>query len=674
MTLSSPVPSSSLDPDAPIPSQRKRRRLGEVLVTLGLLSADQLKAGLAEQQRPAKGRRRRLGEVLTDMGMLTERQLAGALAEALNIDLIDLAQVPVRVDDARLLPKQLAERHTMMVIGRSGGALLVAVADPTNVVGLDDVRLYTRTPDLIVVVATAGEIRDHLNRAWGLHATPDVVLVEDSEAVEEDLHDISDAPVVKLAGQIFSDAVRLHASDVHLEPQHNNLRIRFRVDGVLREIMTVPRSTAPTLIGRVKVMAGLDIAERRRPQDGRTRLQLEDSFVDARVSTLPTLHGEKLVIRLLPRAAKVPTLQTLGFEGDQLDSVLRCIAEPQGLVLLTGPTGSGKTNTLYAALSELKDVTRNIVTLEDPVEIEQPGIAQVQINEKAGVTFARGLRAVLRQDPDIVLVGEVRDTETADLALRASMTGHLVMTTMHTNDAASAVTRLIDMGIAPYMLASSLTLVVAQRLLRRPCRRCLVDDVPTEQVLTALGLRQADLRGATPKRGTGCLECGHTGYFGRIGVFEVLPVGSAFRRVLLADPTERALRVAAAEAGILSVRAGGLAKAARGETTYEEVLRATREDTDDGKRCTGCERALGDDMVGCPWCGAAAPTDSCAACGHPVSPEWVRCPYCRAAEGKAEPTAKPVAGRAAGRRATDAGKPLVPRTPGRRAADAGKTA
>ncbi|MDQ1714434.1 MAG: type pilus assembly protein PilB [Frankiaceae bacterium] len=648
---SSAISQGPLLGDAAVPSQRKRRRLGEVLITLGLLSADQLKLGLAEQQRPAKGRRRRLGEVLTDMGMLTERQLAGALAEALNLDLIDLSQVPVRVDDARMLPKQLAERHTMIVIGRVGGALRVAVADPTNVVALDDVRLYTRTPDLVIVVATAQEIRDNLNRAWGLHNTPDVVLVDDSEAVEEDLHNVSDAPVVKLASQIFSDAVRLSASDVHLEPQQKDLRIRFRIDGVLRDIMTVPRSTAPTLVGRVKVMAGLDIAERRRPQDGRTRLQLEDTFVDARVSTLPTLHGEKLVIRLLPRAAKVPSLESLGFGADQLDAVRRSIAEPQGLVLLTGPTGSGKTNTLYAALADLKDVARNIVTLEDPVEIEQPGISQVQINEKAGVTFARGLRAVLRQDPDIVLVGEVRDTETADLALRASMTGHLVMTTMHTNDAASAITRLIDMGIAPYMLASSLTLVVAQRLLRRPCTRCLVDDVPTEQVLTALGLRPADLVGATPKRGTGCAECGHTGYSGRLGVFEVLPVTSAFRRVLLSDPTERALRSAAGLAGIRSVRASGLVKAAQGLTTYDEVLRATREDTDDGARCGSCERALGDDMVGCPWCGTDTAVRTCPTCSHALSADWVRCPYCRpSAAAAATPTR-----RASGRRAADAG-------------------
>jgi len=669
----SELPPSTFSTGTTVPPQRKRRRLGEVLITLGLLSPDQVKLGLAEQQRPAKGRRRRLGEVLADMGMLTERQLAGALAEALNLDLIDLSQVPVRVDDARLLPKQLAERHTMMVIGRVGASLKVAVADPTNVVGLDDVRLYTRTPDLVVVVSTAQEIRDHISRAWGLHNTPDVVLVDDSEAVEEDLHDVSDAPVVKLASQIFADAVRLHASDVHLEPQQKDLRIRFRVDGVLREIMSVPRSTAPTLIGRVKVMAGLDIAERRRPQDGRTRLQLDDSFVDARVSTLPTMHGEKLVIRLLPRAAKVPTLESLGLDPDQLEAVRRNLAEPQGLVLLTGPTGSGKTNTLYAALTDLKDVARNIVTLEDPVEIEQPGISQVQINEKAGVTFARGLRAVLRQDPDIVLVGEVRDTETADLALRASLTGHLVMTTMHTNDAASAVSRLIDMGIAPYMIASSLTLVVAQRLLRRPCPSCVVDDVPSERVLTALGLVAGDLVGATPKRGAGCLECGHTGYSGRLGVFEVLPVGSAFRRVLLSDPTERALRAAAVAAGIRSVRASGLLKAAQGLTTYEEVLRATREDTDDGARCTACERALDDDMVGCPWCGADTDSRSCANCAHALPPDWVRCPYCRVdVTAAATPVTSPVEGPAE----TPAAKPKAPRAPrtgGRRASDAGET-
>ena len=644
-------------------------------MTLGLITTEQLKQALTEQQRPAKGRRHRLGEVLTEMGMISERELAGALADALNLDVVDLSQVPVRVEDARLLPKQLGERHHVIVIGRAGPALKVAIADPTNVVALDDVRLYTRNPDLIVLVATASEIRDHLHRAWGLAASPDVVLVDDGEAVEEDLRDISDAPVVRLASEIFNEAVHVHASDVHLEPGQKDLRIRFRVDGVLREFMTVPRATASTLIGRVKVMAGLDIAERRRPQDGRTRLQLEDIFVDARVSTLPTMHGEKLVIRLLPRAAKVPRLDEIGLEPEQLADIQRTLTEPQGLVLLTGPTGSGKTNTLYAALASLKSVERNIVTLEDPVEIEQPGIAQMQINEKAGVTFARGLRAVLRQDPDVILVGEVRDTETADLALRASMTGHLVMTTMHTNDAASAVTRLVDMGIPPYMLASSLTLVVAQRLLRKPCASCLIDDKPTEEVLTALGLTARDLEHCTPRRGRGCLECGHTGYRGRLGVFEVMPVGTAFRRVLLANPSEQALRAAALEAGIRSVRAGALAKAGRGETTYAEVLRATREDTDDGVRCTSCERVLGTGMVGCPWCGADTTAQSCGNCASPLMVDWVRCPYCRVSAGGREATssvpAAPPEKSATNAATGTARRPSqAPRKPGRRASDA----
>jgi type IV pilus assembly protein PilB len=382
-------------------------------------------------------------------------------------------------------------------------------------------------------------------------------------------------------------------------------------------------------VSRVKIVSGLDIAERRRPQDGRAKLTVDGLQVEARISTLPTLHGEKVVIRLLPRAENVPLLTKTGMTPPQLELVGSALTQSQGLILITGPTGSGKTNTLYAAIQQVSTPDRNIVTLEDPVEVQVAGITQVQVHERSGMTFARGLRSILRQDPDIVLVGEVRDQETAELALQASLTGHLVLTTLHTNDAVSAITRLVEMGVEPFLVASSLTLVVAQRLVRRPCASCAADYTPSARTLALLGLVNADLSGATPKRGKGCAECGGTGYRGRTGVFEVLPVTAALRKVLLSTPTEAAIGAAAREHGMTTLRAAALGAAYRGETTFEEVLRATHVDTVSGPRCPTCARALADDMICCPWDGAVLGSNKCPSCEKQLDGEWAVCPWCR---------------------------------------------
>ena len=393
--------------------------------------------------------------------------------------------------------------------------------------------------------------------------------------------------------------------------------------------MTVPRSATAAAVSRIKIVSGLDIAERRRPQDGRAKLTVDGLAVEARISTLPTLHGEKVVIRLLPRADKVPQLDHTGLTPSQRELLGAALVQSQGLVLITGPTGSGKTNTLYAAIQQVSTPDRNIVTLEDPVEVQVAGITQVQVMPKSGLTFAAGLRSILRQDPDIVLVGEVRDQETAELAMQASMTGHLVLTTLHTNDAVAAITRLVDMGVEPFLVASALSLVVAQRLVRRPCAACTADYVPAPQTLALLGLRPQDLADATPKRGRGCSECAGTGYRGRIGVFEVLPVTAALRQVLLSTPTEAAIGAAARANGMSTLRASALAAAHRGETTYEEVLRATHVDAVDGHVCPTCARALADDMVACPWDGSPVGKRLCAACGRGLDEAWTTCPWCR---------------------------------------------
>src|SRR4051794_28351028 len=568
-----------LPPEMASAGRGVRRRLGEVLLDEQLITEQQLAHAL-DVQRSTDGPRRRLGQVVADLGYATEREVAEALAQHLRLEAVDLSRVVPAPDVVRLLPRPVAERTGVLVLERHvSGGLVVATSDPTNVLALDDVRLYTRAPELFVVVAPATQIKDHLARAWSLSEdTSGVSMV--AEEVDEGLPDdpaattaADDAPVVRLVNQVFADAARLRASDIHIEMQREGLRIRYRVDGLLRDVMTAPRRIGPSVVSRVKIMSGLDIAERRVPQDGRSRIVVDGQAIDTRVSTLPSLHGEKVVVRLLTRADNVPSLASLGFEPDQLETFERALAVPQGLVLITGPTGSGKTNTLYAAIHETMTPDKNIVTLEDPIEVQLPGITQVQVNTRSGLTFDAGLRSILRQDPDIVLLGEVRDGQTAEMALKASLTGHLVLTTLHTNSAVAALTRLVDMGVEPFLVASSLTAAVAQRLVRKPCDSCADGYIPDDGTLALLGLRIDDILDATPLRGVGCPDCGGTGYRGRTAVYEVLEVDNDMRQVLLSTPSESAVSQQARTGGMQTLRASAIEKAKRGETTFEEARR-----------------------------------------------------------------------------------------------------
>ena len=618
----------------PVQPVSERRRIGEVLLAQGVLTPAQLDEAVVLQQA-AGSPRPRLGQLVVRLGLADETAVATALAAALCLPLVDLSRVTPQPAAVRSLPRAVALRTGVLVLAREGRRLTIATADPTNVVSLDDVKLHTGATELTVLVAAESQLRQHLSRAWSLSEDSSDLADLAEEATEPDLltaeltpESVEAAPIVRMVDVLLADAVRSGASDVHVEPQKGELRIRYRVDGVLREVMTVPRGATASVVSRIKILAGMDIAERRRPQDGRARVTADGDVVEARVSTLPTLHGEKVVIRLLPAAEDVPQLPRTGLAPRQLAQLEEALAQSQGLVLITGPTGSGKTNTMYASIQHLRMPGLNIVTLEDPVEVQVAGITQVQVHERSGLTFARGLRSVLRQDPDVVLVGEVRDPETAELALKASLTGHLVLTTLHTNDAVAAVTRLVDMGVEPFLVASSLTLVVAQRLVRRPCARCAEPYLPSEETLDLLGLHARDLEGATPLRGTGCADCGNTGYRGRTGVFEVLPVTPGLRKVLLHSPTESALRAAAAEQGMLTLRGSALAAAHDGHTTYEEVLRVTTLDGSAGRRCTTCARSLADDMVRCPYDGTPARSGLCASCERPMEEEWNACPYC----------------------------------------------
>ncbi len=638
----------------------RRRRLGEVLVEQGVVTRAGLEAALsAQMDTPSGAQRQRLGATIIELGLATERQILAALAGALNLEMVDLGRTPVDSAMARLLPRAVAERHECLVMARHGNRITVATTDPTNVVAIDDIRLHTGASDVLLKVATATQLRAALGRAWSLSNDSSEVVPVEAMPEPEELADafgagVDAAPVVRLVNAVIGDAVRTRASDVHIEPQQLELRVRYRVDGVLREVMTVPRTLAAAVVSRIKIMAGLDIAERRRPQDGRSRIATDGTNIDVRISTLPTMHGEKVVLRLLARADDIPALDRCGLTKEQLPIMRAALSSPQGLVIICGPTGSGKTSTLYAALTEISDTEHNVITLEDPVELQLPGISQVQVHEASGLTFARGLRSALRQDPDIILVGEARDGETAELALQASLTGHLVLTTLHTNDAVSAVTRVVEMGADPFLLASCLTLVVAQRLVRVPCSTCAVSYQPEPEVLHLLGLTLDDLADANPLRGTGCGDCGDSGYRGRIGVFELLPVTAALRAVLHESPTEAAVGAAAREAGVRTLRSAAVARAMLGETTFEEALRVTHADTDVGLRCPGCTRVVGPDMVACPWCARDLETGRCAGCERMLQPEWSVCPWCRTVAG-APPMPAPVAPPPAG---SPAGIPL----------------
>ncbi len=613
-----------------------RQRLGDVLVDAGVITAADLAETLARQGNGDRSRQR-LGVMLVELGFADEQEIAEALGSQLGLPLLDLSQRLPSPEVVRLLPRVVADRAQALVVDRTEHGLAIAMADPTNVLALDDVKLHTRATSLTVIVATPTQISDQLARAWSLNEDANGVAAivetmggEATDPVELDEGSAVDAPTVHLVNRILSDAVRARASDVHVETQSDALRVRFRVDGILREAMTTPRRVAPAVISRLKIVSGLDIAERRVPQDGRARITVDGSQVDCRVSTVPGVHGEKVVIRLLTRGAQVSRLDALGLTRPQLELFRSVLTAPQGLVLITGPTGSGKTNTLYSAIAEIVSPEKNVVTLEDPVEVQLPGITQVQVHERAGMTFEKGLRAVLRQDPDIVLVGEVRDTQTAELALKAALTGHMVLTTLHTNSAAAALTRLVDMGVEPFLVASSLSLSVAQRLVRTPCSACAVPYVPEEDVLTLLGLTRADLADATPRKGTGCPLCARSGYVGRTGVYEVVEVDAAMRRVLVKDPSESAVGAQVRANRTATLRTSALEKARRGETTFEEVVRVTHTDYSAARHCPSCERSVEHDMVACPWCATALDGDQCSACRRHREPDWTVCPWCRA--------------------------------------------
>ncbi|WP_304458207.1 GspE/PulE family protein [Alicyclobacillus sendaiensis] len=550
-----------------------RKRMGELLVESGMLAPEQLEMALAEQRETGA----RLGDILINNGYITEQQLVEVLEFQLGIPHVILANMKIDPEVLKLVPERLAETYVLIPYRRAGNRLHVAMADPLDYYAIDDLR---RSTNLVIMpaIATRQDIQAAISRHYRGNEVFESAVRSMAEAAPprqepEQETRAADSPVVRALNQILVEAADAGASDVHLDPQADGVLLRFRVDGFLRTERVIPRNLQSGLVARVKILARLNIAEQRLPQDGRFEFSEGGRKVDVRVSTMPTAHGEKVVLRIFDLAKRAFTLDELGFSEWNRAAFERMITKPYGAVLITGPTGSGKTSTLYAALKRLATPEVNVITIEDPIEYQLEGVNQVQVNPVAGLTFARGLRAVLRQDPDIIMVGEIRDNETAEIAMRAALTGHRVLSTLHTNDAASAINRLIDMGVPAYMMASGVTGVVAQRLVRLVCARC-----KHERPATALEkeiLEENGFSAETVVEGRGCPACGQTGYKGRMAVQEVLEVDDEIARLILTSRSTEDYVAAAKERGMRTMFHDGLQKALQGKTTIQEVLRVT---------------------------------------------------------------------------------------------------
>ena len=556
---------------------RLRPRLGDLLLEHGLIDEGQLEIALDAQRRTGD----RLGHHLVESGAVTEAQLLSVLADHLGVEAMDLDERPPDFATGHLLRESFARRHLALPIGWEGERLVVAMANPADVFALDDIRSMTGAAVKVVMVSL-GQLTRAIDKVWSSKAEDAMRLASDSAAESEPEGVISpgpdavDGPVVQFVHELLTRAVAERASDVHFEPGERELRIRFRVDGVLHDVMNVPNSIRSNVVSRLKIMGELDIAERRLPQDGRLTLRLPGGSVDLRLVTLPTTHGEALVVRLLDRSNGLLQLDELGFLPETLARYRGCYSRPWGAMLVTGPTGSGKSTSLYAALTELNTPERNIVTVEDPVEYHLPGIKQVQVNRKAGLSFASALRSIVRADPDILLVGEIRDAETATIAVEAALTGHLVLSTLHTNDAASTPARLLDMGVEPFLVTSALTGILAQRLVRRLCERCKEPYQPDPGEMAAAGWDEAITTAVDAPafhRAVGCSRCAHSGYLGRFAIHEVMPFTEELTHLVLARASSAAVRAKAVELGMTPLRRDGLQKVALGITTFEEMLR-----------------------------------------------------------------------------------------------------
>jgi type IV pilus assembly protein PilB len=562
-------------------------KLGTLLVNKKIISEQQLQKALEEQKSSGE----RLGSVLVKLGFIQEDALLSFLSSQYGIPSIDLCEFNINPELLKLIPADLARKYLVFPLSQRGTTLIIAMADPSNIFAIDDIKFLTGYR-VEALAAAESAIKEVLDEYYDTSASlselvshmdgEGVEFIEDGEQIDvTELKSASEeAPVIKLVNGMISDAIKKGASDIHVEPYEKVFRIRFRIDGVLYDTMNPPIKFKNAIISRLKIMSKLDIAERRLPQDGRIKIKLDrDRDVDLRVSVLPTLFGEKVVLRLLDKSSLQLDMTKLGFEEDDLVKFHYAINQPFGMVLVTGPTGSGKTTTLYSALSELNKISTNISTAEDPVEYNLMGTNQVQIHEEIGLTFANALRAFLRQDPDIILVGEVRDYETAEIAIKSSLTGHLVLSTLHTNDAPSTINRLLNMGVEPFLISSSVILVIAQRLVRMVCSECKTSVTLPEQAFIDLGVKPEEFHNIPLYKGTGCKSCSNTGYKGRIAIYEIMPVNENLKELILRGASTTELKKEAVKTGMSTLRKSAIKKMKQGLTTVEEVLRITFADS-----------------------------------------------------------------------------------------------
>ncbi|MGM0608021.1 MAG: type IV-A pilus assembly ATPase PilB [Candidatus Muiribacteriota bacterium] len=570
---------------------KKRLRIGDALLEEGLIDEEQLQKALQIQKKTGK----RLGKIFVEMGLVSEQDMVEALAKQMKIPYVNLATYLIDPQIARTIPEHIARRYQLVAINKVGNKLTVAMVDPLNILAIDDIQLMTGL-SVKPVVATSTDINNALDNAFGADSQVSN-LIDDLSEIGKDKEDIdnldeldaelgeNDAPIIKLVNLLVSQAVEGGISDIHVEPYEKDLRIRFRTDGVLHNRMNPPKKAQAAITSRIKIMSKLDIAEKRLPQDGRIKIKVNGKPIDLRVSTLPVVFGEKIVMRILDQSNLNVDLTKAGFEPESLKRFNRALEQPNGIVLVTGPTGSGKSTTLYSGIHKLNQPDVNIMTAEDPVEYNLHGINQVQCKPDIGLNFAAALRSFLRQDPDIIMVGEVRDYETAEIAVKASLTGHLVLSTLHTNDAPGTVGRLVDMGVEPYMVATSVVLIQAQRLIRTICKNCKMEYKPkpeilkvlgiTPELLVKLGLKNIDLNNPVFYKGKGCEMCNNEGYKGRTGIYEVMTISEALKEMIIQRKSVMEIRKKAREEGMYTLRESAVRKLLLGVTTTDQVTQVT---------------------------------------------------------------------------------------------------